>query len=585
VAAALEHQQESRQEEEVVFTQNRRKSMMPGRRTTVAPMMAGDGRMKLALKPGGKLRPKPMMPKNLPPPPAFDDLPPPPPDDDLPPPPSDLPPPPSTAVAPAPKVKEKRKSFFEKLAKQQEEDFKVAATGYLFYRMEKPRKSLSLMSKLMSSGPKFKWERMFYVLDKPTRMLTLYGDADRKSKIKEITLPATTKINKHTSDKQKPHAAQITDSNDTSKLHYVGFETENLWKRFVKDVDDCVVGFRATVPDKEQREIKQVDLKVVAQLNLLLFRKQITQKEFDELFARANEDAAAAADAEEKEREEKAKLEDLKLEPLTNIIAVNVPYGDGRLSCGNPGLVRKIDHQTFEEVFMLGLQMRYFLNEYPEKVVGWQVSHKFNEFETLSVVLRDPSGELSSDSRLKLPDFPVLNYGSFAKRINREHNEALAKQIEDWTKKVWAMLPSKDADIYVEDSVPPPPAPVDPSKDPANWRSVRDADTGELYWNNKVTGETRYDDPFLDLDGGAVDNGLPPNWEEIMDAETGEVYYYNNKTEETSWERPVKTEKQVKKKLELKDLLHVEAMNSFFDVKGNVESLKMAVSAAEGTTQ
>jgi len=572
VAAALEQQQEAREEEEVVVMSNRRKSMMP-RRTTVAPMKG-----KVAIRPGGKLRPKPMAPK-LPPPPVFDDslLPPPPPEDDLPPPPVE-----PSAKDKKKNIKDKRGSFFDKLAKQQEEDFKMPTSGYTFVRFEKSRKSIALVSKLFSSKPQFKWERYFYVLNKPDRMLTLYTDATKKTVHKTVAIPTTTKIIKYTADKQKPHAAQICDGLDDTKHHFLAFETENLWKRFIKDLDDCIVGFRATVPEAdEEKKKKQVDLKVVAQLNLLLFRKQITQKEFDELLTRATADAEAAESAaQEEQRENEAKLQEMKLEALTRVIATSIPYSDGRVSCGNASLVRKIDHQTFEEVFMLAIQMRFFLNKFPEKVIGWTVNHKFTEFESMSMQLLDPNGELSPEARLKLPEFPKLNYGSFAKRINREHNEGLAKVVEDWTKKLWAVLPSREADVYVEDFVPPPPAPVDPSLDPANWRSVRDPDSGELYWSNKVTGEIKYEDPLEGLAGKGVDNGLEPNWEEILDPETNETYYYNSVTEETSWERPVKVVKQEKKKLGVADLLHVAEFNNFFDIKGNVEALLNTLGSA-----
>jgi hypothetical protein len=403
----------------------------------------------------------------------------------------------------------------------------------------------------------------------------LYTDANKKTVFKALSIPATMRITKFTADKQKPHAAQISDSTDSTRFEFLAFETENLWKRFIKDLDDCIIGFRATVPEEGKEEKKPVDLKTVAQLNLLLYRKQITQKEFDDMLARASADAEA--EAKEKEAEDALKLGDMKVEALTKVIAANVPHADGKVSCGNASLVRKIDHQTFEEVFMLAIQMRFSLDKFPEKVVGWTMNHKFTEFETLAKKLLDPSGDLSSEARLKLPEFPVLNYGSYAKRINREHNEALGKTVEDYVKKLWAVLPSKLADVYVEDFLPPPPAPVDPSLDPANWRSVRDPETGELYWNNKVTGETKYTDPMEGINKDTMDNGLEPNWEEILDPETNEVYYYNNVTEQTSWERPVKVIKQEKKKLDLKDLLHVGEFNNFFDIKGNVESLLLAL--------
>ena len=97
---------------------------------------------------------------------------------------------------------------------------------------------------------------------------------------------------------------------------------------------------------------------------------------------------------------------------------------------------------------MLGIDIRFYLDELPDKVVGWQVSHKFNEFQDLHKELLDPyTSDLTPDCRLLIPDFPKLDFGSYAKRINREHNEKLAKEVEGWLKRFLDIIPSIDAEI------------------------------------------------------------------------------------------------------------------------------------------
>ena len=268
-----------------------------------------------------------------------------------------------------------------------------------------------------------------------------------------------------------------------------------------------------------------------------------------------------------------------KLPPLKNVFAENVAFDEGKLSCGSAGIIRKIDYVSFEEVFMLGIDMRFSLNAYPDKPVGWQVSHTFREYQDFYRDVTDPGNPvMTSDARLSLPAFPEMDFGSYAKRINRAHNEKLCKDCEGWMKQFWGVVPrATEDDFKEEDDYFPGETQTDPSLVASNWRSVRDPDTGEIYWNNKITGETKYEDPTKNLKKDESDESqLPPGWEEILDPETDEVYYYNEKTEETTWDRPIVYTKPTKKLFELKDILHVELVKNFFELQQNVDAMKMA---------
>lgn len=571
VERALEQQKEERDEEEALFNVKRRSSMLPARTTVVGFSN------KVAIRGGGKLRPKPLAP-----PPSMLPPPPPPPDDD------DIPPPPPDEPPPEEPKRNKRSSFFAKIKNQQEEDFQVPTNGWVFLRSERSRKSVGIMGRLKGSN-QYKWDKYYFVLVKPDRKISFYKSNDQRELVRELSVPETAKLQKNVTDKSKPYASEITDTADPTRSDFLAFEKDVSWKKFCKDFELCVVGFKTSVPAQEESRAarglgaKQVDLKIVAQLNLLLFRKQITQKEFDDLLQ--NEAKQEQAESEEAS---KSKLTELgQLPPLKNILAENIPFDDGKLSCGCAGIIRKIDHVSFEEIFMLGIDMRFSLNEFPDKPVGWQVAHKFREYKNMFHQLSDSDiSSLTSDARLAIPAFPQLDFGSYAKRINREHNEKLCKEVEVWMQQFWKVIPQCSEDDYEageeDDYFPGDKTVKDPNMVASNWRSVRDPETGEIYWNNKITGDTRYEDPTANLpkdndDGDSADK-LPPGWEEILDPETDEVYYFNEETSETTWDRPVLHSKpEEAKTLELKDILHVDLVNKFFDLQQNVDAMKQAL--------
>ncbi|KAH9260093.1 hypothetical protein BASA81_001865 [Batrachochytrium salamandrivorans] len=558
IAHALEIQALEQEELQYAMANTRRMSMMP-RNTQV---MRHGGKLNLA---GGKqMKLKRAGPPPMPPPPPLeeDDFPPPPPDDD------DFPPPPP----PEPVQKVKRMSFFNNIAQLQQEGFKQECKGSFLLRTEDAQKG-GLAAKLLKSK-KWQYEKVYFSLDKPNRLLTLYKQQNNTGKLQEVAIGPKAKLSRCKEDKNKPHGAEITTESTGSV--FVAFESDIGFRKFSKDFEECVVGFKASVPDLESKKVQAVDLKIVAQLNLLLYRKQITQSEFESLFAKAQEDAANGVTGGGKEdNNSKRKMDDLgELEALTHPLVKDIPFKRGKLSVGSAGMQRQIDPSTFEEAFMLGFHLRFFLNALPDKQVGWTVKRKFSEFEALYQTLVDPSYCLTPQARLVIPEFPKLVYGSYAKRINREHNEGLCKQVEDWARKLWALVPFNEAENATNangTSEEEGKEEGDPNLVPGNWRTVMGQE-GEVYYHNKITGDTKLVDPF---EGQNVNKqtDLPEGWEELFDEGSGEVYYFNVHTEETTWEKPQKVIKVEVKAYGMIDFMHIPAVSEFFDLAGNVQAM------------
>ena len=120
-------------------------------------------------------------------------------------------------------------------------------------------------------------------------------------------------------------------------------------------------------------------------------------------------------------------------------------------------------------------------------------------------------------------------------------------------------------------------APLAAHELPTAWRSIRIPESGEVYYFNKITGETTWNDPFENskplLDPRIK---LLPDWEPVLDKESGDTYYWNTKTQETTWEIPLlKTAPKKKKQtFDAKDLLHVPVVNRFLDLKRNTQRME-----------
>eukprot|EP00538_Stauroneis_constricta_P000509 CAMPEP_0119553754 /NCGR_PEP_ID=MMETSP1352-20130426/6427_1 /TAXON_ID=265584 /ORGANISM="Stauroneis constricta, Strain CCMP1120" /LENGTH=984 /DNA_ID=CAMNT_0007600219 /DNA_START=188 /DNA_END=3142 /DNA_ORIENTATION=+ len=112
-------------------------------------------------------------------------------------------------------------------------------------------------------------------------------------------------------------------------------------------------------------------------------------------------------------------------------------------------------------------------------------------------------------------------------------------------------------------------AAADPDALPEGWSAAQDPSTGQTYYYNSITNETRWERP--EAENGAAEpaqadaakpetneaaageasatttpeagaaGALPEGWMETQDPSSGATYYFNSVTNETSWERPAAT--------------------------------------------
>jgi hypothetical protein len=262
--------------------------------------------------------------------------------------------------------------------------------------------------------------------------------------------------------------------------------------------------------------------------------------------------------------------------PLGSPFAKEMAFEEGRVACELIGVEKQIDFQTYQEVIVFGIDIR-FRDEVDHNLeIGWIVSHRLEKFKALYAELADANGPLVASSRKKVP--------LLAEDLKQDDPNCL-KRLEDWLTALFKLVPAGGKQtnlVYFDDDDDDavevaPPSEKPPHMLPSAWRSVRDPESGDLYYFNKITGETRWENPF------EADEDLPPkpkfkllpDWEAVFDKESGEYYYWNVKTQETTWEKPVaKNASKPRKLLEAKDLLHVQCVNRFLDLKRNVQRME-----------
>ena len=269
----------------------------------------------------------------------------------------------------------------------------------------------------------------------------------------------------------------------------------------------------------------------------------------------------------------------LGLKPLAlrSPFAKELAFEDGRVACELIGSQKQIDFQTYQEIVLFGIDIRFRDEVDTNLEIGWIVSHRLDKFKSLYQDLIDPNGFLVASARKKIPAFP--------ESVKQEDAECLRK-LEEWLTALFKLIPSggkqtnlvyfDEDDDAVEEIAPPAEKP--PHMLPSAWRSVRDPESGELYYFNKITGETRWENPFEEEDVPPKPNiKLPPDWEAVYDKESNDFYYWNVKTQETTWDRPLVKNagsSGKKKLLDAKDLLHVPCINRFLDLKRNVTRME-----------
>jgi len=64
------------------------------------------------------------------------------------------------------------------------------------------------------------------------------------------------------------------------------------------------------------------------------------------------------------------------------------------------------------------------------------------------------------------------------------------------------------------------------------WKAAEDSATGRVYYYNKETKETRWDNPDAEVGEGAN------VWMAVVDEASGKTYWFNKKTQETRFCSP-----------------------------------------------
>jgi len=235
--------------------------------------------------------------------------------------------------------------------------------------------------------------------------------------------------------------------------------------------------------------------------------------------------------------------------------------------------VHKVDFVSYEEVANVSLDFRFYLDKDPLKLVGWNPVLALGNFKELASMLSDPKNSpLDKASREKIPSFPATTATG---RSSKKDRDAEAKLVEAWFVRLMNLIPKGVKSDLVDATNLPPPPPVQAAttNDSANWRKVKDPETGEVFYHNKITGETRNDAPTSMQNVKEEKQKLQPGWERVEDS--GEVYYLNSATGETTWDAPLvaTTKTPVKQQLDLKDLLSIEELHRMLLLKDNVERL------------
>jgi len=268
----------------------------------------------------------------------------------------------------------------------------------------------------------------------------------------------------------------------------------------------------------------------------------------------------------------------MKPVPLTTPFAKDMAFEDGRVACELIGSQKQIDFRTYQEIILFGIDVRFRDEVDAELEIGWVVSHRLDKFKALYQELVDgDKSSLIANARKKVPAFPDNL---------KDDDPNSVKKLEEWLTALFKLVPSGGKQtklVYYDDdddgnAPEPPPAEKPLHMLPSAWRSVKDPESGEYYYFNKITGETRWDNPFEEEEStNPATKDLLPDWEAVLDKESGDYYYWNIKTQETTWEKPVapKTLQQGKRKLlDAKDLLHAPSINRFLDLKRNVQRLE-----------
>eukprot|EP00977_Amphora_coffeiformis_P009845 scaffold2257_cov169-Amphora_coffeaeformis.AAC.23 len=174
-------------------------------------------------------------------------------------------------------------------------------------------------------------------------------------------------------------------------------------------------------------------------------------------------------------------------------------------------------------------------------------TYYYNEYEQTT------SWEKPSESALRANDVGEAERVNFVKAVSSEEETAEAAALPS---KIAACTDIASGEVGAEE---------DDYRVAEEWTEVTDSTTGDVFYFNERSGETRWDRPNYSTnpdeqvmprasesdntgiadsadvpegEAGVVHSDLPDGWEEVVDPDGGDVYYFNETTGETSWEPP-----------------------------------------------
>ena len=431
------------------------------------------------------------------------------------------------------------KSASEKLATLKREEFGIPCMGDCQVLSQTTLPGRKLLGVITLKRPSFRqvWQPRYYVIDKPKRSLVLFESAAKRKQISRVALSKDTVVTPYAG---RAHALQVGGSVDAIVLALASELELAAWRR---DLKEAMMGFRtvgAQAPDEDFGDDDGGDNGMgdaaravrVVQLQVLLRQGRITQKEFDEAcedVAKTGQGGGGDDDDDDLVLEEYGAQvacrrcgtsnntsfgnftcikcyadlprvdtaqvvtngSDLGIKPdaLSKAIFSDVAYDLGRLSCGMGGVEKRMDLRTYEEVEVCVLQVRFRDEHEADLEIGWTVSHSLDKLRAFADSLAGKQSPLVSADAKKVPKPPA----------------ALSEQaVGDWLKALIALLPPSSSSSSDEPANAEGDTTTGLNDDgddeevlvAAAWRSVKDPVSGDVYYYNKRTGETTWDDPF-----------------------------------------------------------------------------------------
>jgi len=472
-----------------------------------------------------------------------------------------------------------QKTAEEMLSTMEKEQFRVPIFGFMTVRSKK---------KSFLFG--YKWEKLYFMLSKPDKLLRSYVDSDRSKEKQSYSLSSSTKIvdgddakNKktYTFEIQDPTLGNVVFSCDAKpekerwmrdlRESITGFvATSNVIKRAGLSMDEADEGAPrestagAAEEDEENEEAKiyremyaaQLRNEKIAQLRRLLAQKIISQREFDETCAKISQVLETPKDAKKKAEEVEIDVQIAcpKCGTVNNTSANKTKCVKCKTDLGVKHVARqargytmagKVNEGNSYLAFQGGAQQNaqplanplcntaYHKGVFSCGLSGSERGMDFSTFEEFVMYV--------VECRYKLPDGTIVGW-TVARRFKQWRTFALALEgtnelvspFDDQTRARLPPFPKKGRWDNIR-GVKSAAVVQERDNQLKEWlaalmKLAPDAGKGEVDKNNIDDDEDKEDEK-----AASKANDV---WECVSDPETGEEYWWNKETGAATWERP-----------------------------------------------